>query len=92
MRTLTADQLGAFFREVKAGGVFAPLYYLELATGLCRGGLLGLHWGEGEWARKAIGVRKDQQGKVGVGSVYVFPSTKGAPSPRTVFRTYSAGC
>lgn len=44
MRTLTADQLGAFFREVKAGGVFAPLYYLELATGLRRGELLGLHW------------------------------------------------
>ena len=44
MRTLTADQLGAFFREVKAGGVFAPLYYLERATGLRRGELLGLHW------------------------------------------------
>ena len=44
MRTLTADQLGAFFREVKAGGVFAPLYYLELATGLRRGELLALLW------------------------------------------------
>lgn len=126
MRTLTADQLGAFFREAKASGVFALLYYLELATGLRWGELLGLHWEDVDWTRKvlhiqrqvariqgqvmeaplktknacrtvpigeeAIGVLKDQQGKVGVGSVYVFPSTKGAPSPRTVFRTYSAGC
>ena len=46
MRTLTADQLGAFFREVKAGGVFAPLYYLELATGLRRGELLALQWSD----------------------------------------------
>ena len=44
MRTLTADQLGAFFREAKAGGVLAPPYHLALATGPRRGELLGLHW------------------------------------------------
>ena len=45
MQTLTADQLDAFFREAKASGVF-ELYYLELATGLRRGELLGPKWGD----------------------------------------------
>ena len=40
MKTLTADQLGAFLREAKRTGVF-EMYYLELATGLRRGELLG---------------------------------------------------
>ena len=43
MKTLTADQLVAFFREAKNSGVF-EMYYLELATGLRRGELLGLKW------------------------------------------------
>ena len=41
MKTLTADQLSAFFREAKNSGVF-EMYYLELAVGLRRGELLGL--------------------------------------------------
>lgn len=45
MRTLTAAQLGAFFREAKDSGVY-ELYYLDLATGLRRGELLGLKWGD----------------------------------------------
>ena len=45
MKTLTADQLAAFFREAKNSGVF-EMYYLELATGLRRGELLGLKWGD----------------------------------------------
>lgn len=43
MKTLTADQLAAFFREAKNSGVF-EMYYVELATGLRRGELLGLKW------------------------------------------------
>ncbi len=43
MKTLTADQLAAFFREAKSSGVF-EMYYMELATGLRRGELLGLKW------------------------------------------------
>ena len=43
MKTLTADQLSAFFREAKETGVY-ELYYLDLATGLRRGELLGLKW------------------------------------------------
>ena len=43
MKTLTADQLSAFFQEAKDSGVY-ELYYLDLATGLRRGELLGLKW------------------------------------------------
>lgn len=43
MKTLTADQLAAFLQEAKRSGVY-EMYYLELATGLRRGELLGLKW------------------------------------------------
>ncbi len=43
MKTLTAEQLDTFFREAKATGVY-EMYYIELATGLRRGELLGLKW------------------------------------------------
>ena len=43
MKTLPVEQLQSFLREAKESGVFA-LYYLELATGLRRGELLGLKW------------------------------------------------
>ena len=43
MKTLPMEQLQSFLREAKDSGVFA-LYYLELATGLRRGELLGLKW------------------------------------------------
>ena len=57
MQTLTADQLEAFFREAKASGVF-ELYYLELATGLRRGELLGLHWEDIDLEQQTITVRR----------------------------------
>ena len=44
MKTLPVEQLQSFLREAKDSGVF-ELYYLELATGLRRGELLGLKWG-----------------------------------------------
>ena len=43
MHTIQAEQLGAFLREAKESGVYA-LYYIDLATGLRRGELLGLKW------------------------------------------------
>lgn len=43
MKTLTAEQLQSFLREAKESGVY-EMYYMELATGLRRGELLGLKW------------------------------------------------
>ena len=40
MKTLPVEQLASFLREAKESGVF-ELYYVELATGLRRGELLG---------------------------------------------------
>ena len=43
MKTLPVEQLTSFLREAKESGVF-EMYYIELATGLRRGELLGLKW------------------------------------------------
>ena len=43
MKALPVEQLTSFLREAKDSGVF-EMYYVELATGLRRGELLGLKW------------------------------------------------
>ena len=43
MKILPVEQLQSFLQEARESGVF-ELYYLELATGLRRGELLGLNW------------------------------------------------
>ena len=43
MKTLPVEQLNSFLREAKESGVY-EMYYIELATGLRRGELLGLKW------------------------------------------------
>ena len=55
MRTIHAEQLSAFLREAKASGVY-ELYYLDLATGLRRGELLGLKWEDVDLDRGVIHV------------------------------------
>ena len=57
MKTLTADQLTAFLQEAKRTGVF-EMYYLELATGLRRGELLGLKWTDVDFGQGTITVRR----------------------------------
>ena len=57
MKTLTADQLSAFLQEAKNTGVF-EMYYLELATGLRRGELLGLKWQDVDFNQGTITVRR----------------------------------
>ena len=57
MKTLTADQLSAFFREAKDRGVFA-LYYIDLTTGLRRGELLGLKWSDIDLEKGDIRVQR----------------------------------
>ena len=98
MKTLTTVQLASFFREARESGVF-ELYYLELATGLRRGELLGLKWEDINLERGDLRVRrqvsringevveaplKEQRRKVG-NSPWVFPSPNGGPiSPDSV--------
>ena len=57
MKTLPAEQLAAFLREAKESGVY-ELYYLDLATGLRRGELLGLKWEDIDLEQGIIHVRR----------------------------------
>ena len=57
MKTLPAEQLASFLREAKESGVF-ELYYIELATGLRRGELLGLKWEDIDLEQGIIHVRR----------------------------------
>ena len=66
MKTLTADQLSAFFQEARDSGVY-ELYYLDLATGLRRGELLGLKWTDVDLNRGVLKIQRAisrQNGKV----------------------------
>lgn len=66
MKTLTADQLSAFFQEARDSGVY-ELYYLDLATGLRRGELLGLKWADVDLDRGGLKIQRAisrQNGKV----------------------------
>lgn len=57
MQTIPAEQLQAFLQEAKATGVY-EMYYIELATGLRRGELLGLRWTDIDWKNGIIKVRR----------------------------------
>ena len=57
MKTLTADQLSAFFREAKETGVY-ELYCLDLATGLRRGELLGLKWADVDFDHSVLKIQR----------------------------------
>ena len=66
MKTLTADQLSAFFQEARDSGVY-ELYYLDLATGLRRGELLDLKWTDVDLDRGVLKIQRAisrQNGKV----------------------------
>ena len=66
MQTLPIEQLTSFLREAKDSGVY-ELYYLDLATGLRRGELLGLKWTDGDLDRGVLKIQRAisrQNGKV----------------------------
>ena len=57
MKTLTAEQLAAFLNEAKKTGVY-EMYYLDLATGMRRGELLGLKWEDIDFDHGVIHIRR----------------------------------
>ena len=57
MQNIPAEQLQAFLDEARATGVY-EMYYIELATGLRRGELLGLKWQDIDWKNGIIKVRR----------------------------------
>ena len=57
MKTLTAEQLLSFLREAKDSDVF-EMYYVELATGLRRGELLGLKWEDIDFNQGILRVKR----------------------------------
>ena len=57
MNTLTQDHLAAFLAEARRSGVY-EMYYTELATGLRRGELLGLKWGDIDFKDNVIRIRR----------------------------------
>nr|WP_325295567.1 site-specific integrase [uncultured Oscillibacter sp.] len=66
MKILPPESLGTFFEEARRSGVF-ELYYIDLATGLRRGELLGLKWNDIDLDKGVIHVRRQvlrQNGEV----------------------------
>ena len=57
MQTIPAEQLQAFLTEARATGIY-EMYYIELATGLRRGELLGLKWSDIDWKNGVIKVHR----------------------------------
>lgn len=62
MQTLPVEQLNAFLMEAKKTGTF-EMYYIDLATGLRRGELLGLKWQDVDLDNGIIHVRR-QVGRI----------------------------
>ena len=57
MKTLPAEQLAAFLNEAKKTGTY-EMYYLDLATGMRRGELLGLKWEDIDFDHGVIHIRR----------------------------------
>ena len=57
MKTRPIEQMDSFLREARDSGVF-EMYYVELATGLRRGQLLGLKWEDIDFEHDNLQVKR----------------------------------
>ena len=83
MKILPPESLGTFFEEARRSGVF-ELYYVDLATGLRRGELLGLKWSDIDLTKGIIHVRRQilrQNGK----------STEASQKTKNSYRSIAIG-
>ena len=76
MKTLPIEQLTSFLREARDSGVF-ELYYVELATGLRRGELLGLKWEDIDFEHDNLQVKR-QIARINDEIVKAHPKSKNA--------------
>lgn len=76
MRTLKADEIGAFLAEAKNTGVY-EFYVLEITTGLRLGEILALTWDDFDRKNKTIRINKQVQ-RIGKELVVSPPKTDAA--------------
>ena len=76
MKTLPIEQLTSFLREARDSGVF-EMYYVELATGLRRGQLLGLKWEDIDFEHDNLQVKR-QIARINDEIVKAHPKSKNA--------------
>ena len=76
MKTLPIEQMDSFLREARDSGVF-EMYYVELATGLRRGELLGLKWEDLDFEHENLRIKR-QIARINGEVVEAPPKTKNA--------------
>ena len=103
MKTLPVEQLTSFLREAKDSSVF-EMYYVELATGLRRGELLGLKWEDIDFEHGNLRVKRQiaridgEVVEAPLKTKNAYPATgysprlPAGPSPRTACSICSTGC
>jgi len=75
MKVWTEAQVSQFLISI-AGHRNEILYHLALATGMRRGELLGLQWGDIDWPARTISVRRQVYRPSGGGFIFQEPKTE----------------
>jgi integrase len=75
MKIFTPDQVSRFLAFSKNSRYFA-LYFIAITTGMRLGELLGLKWGDFDWAAKTVHIQRQKQYIPGQGFILINPKTK----------------